>query len=78
MGGAQPLAGKMAGAAILVVDVDPTRLQKRLDTGYLELEPLEDIGDWQPGDAHDAIAPGHGLTPRDIALLQRMAPPAAE
>ena len=47
-------------------------------TNYLELEPLEDAGDWQPGDAHDAIAPGHGLTPQDIALLRRMAPPAAE
>ena len=45
---------------------------------FLELEPLEDAGDWQPGDAHDAIAPGHGLTPQDIALLRRMAPPAAE
>ena len=36
MGGAQPLAGKMAGAAILVVEVNPARLQKRIDTGYLD------------------------------------------
>jgi urocanate hydratase len=36
MGGAQPLAGKMAGAATLVVDVDSTSLQKRLDTGFLD------------------------------------------
>ncbi|MCZ0733166.1 urocanate hydratase [Phreatobacter sp. AB_2022a] len=36
MGGAQPLAGRMAGAAILVVDVDPERIAKRLAVGYLE------------------------------------------
>jgi urocanate hydratase len=37
MGGAQPLAGKMAGAATLVLDVQPDRLQKRIDTGYLDV-----------------------------------------
>lgn len=36
MGGAQPLAGRMAGAAILCVDIDPERAQKRKDIGYLE------------------------------------------
>ena len=36
MGGAQPLAGRMAGAATLVVDVDPDRIAKRLAVGYLE------------------------------------------
>lgn len=36
MGGAQPLAGKMAGAAILCVEVDMTRIQKRIDTGYCD------------------------------------------
>jgi len=36
MGGAQPLAGKMAGAAILVVDVNPARLERRIATGYLD------------------------------------------
>jgi urocanate hydratase len=36
MGGAQPLAGRMAGAAILVVDVDPERARKRREIGYLE------------------------------------------
>ena len=37
MGGAQPLAGKMAGAATLIVDVDPASLKKRLKTGYLDV-----------------------------------------
>ncbi|AKR58135.1 Urocanate hydratase [Devosia sp. H5989] len=36
MGGAQPLAGRMANAAILVVDVDPERARKRQEVGYLE------------------------------------------
>lgn len=37
MGGAQPLAATMNGAAFLGVDVDPKRIQKRLDTGYLDI-----------------------------------------
>jgi urocanate hydratase len=36
MGGAQPLAATMAGAAILCIEVDPGRIQRRLDTGYLD------------------------------------------
>jgi urocanate hydratase len=36
MGGAQPLAGRMAEAAILCIEVDDKRIQKRLDIGYLD------------------------------------------
>jgi urocanate hydratase len=36
MGGAQPLAATMSGAAILCVEVDPARIQRRLETGYLD------------------------------------------
>jgi len=36
MGGAQPLAATMNGAACLVVEVDPDRIQRRLRTGYLD------------------------------------------
>ena len=36
MGGAQPLAGRMAGAAILCIDIDPERAEKRKEIGYLE------------------------------------------
>ncbi len=36
MGGAQPLAGTMAGAAILCVEVDPSRIERRLETRYLD------------------------------------------
>src|SRR5207237_4856517 len=36
MGGAQPLAGTMAGAAVLCVEVDPSRIERRLRTRYLD------------------------------------------
>lgn len=38
MGGAQPLAATMCGAAILVVEVDRERIRRRLATGYLDRE----------------------------------------
>src|SRR5256886_12244060 len=38
MGGAQPLAATMAGAAFLGIDVDPDRIKKRLRTGYCRSE----------------------------------------
>lgn len=37
MGGAQPLAATMNGAAFLGIDVDIKRLQKRIDTKYLDV-----------------------------------------
>src|SRR3989454_7880708 len=36
MGGAQPLAATMNGAAFLAVEVDPARVKRRIDTGYLD------------------------------------------
>ena len=36
MGGAQPLAATMAGASMLAVECNPSRIQMRLDTGYLD------------------------------------------
>jgi urocanate hydratase len=36
MGGAQPLAATLAGAAILCVEVDPERIRRRLETAYLD------------------------------------------
>lgn len=36
MGGAQPLAAVIAGGVFLGVDVDPERIQKRLETKYLD------------------------------------------
>lgn len=36
MGGAQPLAATLAGASMLAVECDPSRIQKRLGTKYLD------------------------------------------
>ena len=36
MGGAQPLAATMQGAAALIVEVDESRIEKRLETRYLD------------------------------------------
>jgi urocanate hydratase len=44
MGGAQPLAATMAGAATLCIEVDPTRIQRRLETRYLD-ESTDSVDD---------------------------------
>lgn len=44
MGGAQPLAGVFAGACVLAVEIDPTRIQKRLDSKYID-EVAENLDD---------------------------------
>ncbi len=44
MGGAQPLAATLAGAAVLCIEVDPTRIERRLDTRYLD-EATESLDD---------------------------------
>lgn len=36
MGGAQPLAATMSGATFLGIDVDPSRIQKRIDSRYID------------------------------------------
>src|SRR5262249_19805041 len=46
MGGAQPLAVKMNNGVFLGVEIDPVRIQKRLETGYL---------DRQAENLHDAM-----------------------
>ncbi|MFC5930544.1 urocanate hydratase [Cryobacterium melibiosiphilum] len=44
MGGAQPLAVTMNGGVVLIVDVDPDRLRRRVDHGYLD-EMTDDLDD---------------------------------
>ncbi len=36
MGGAQPLAGTMAGASVLAIECDPSRIEKRLQKGFVD------------------------------------------
>jgi len=64
MGGAQPLAATMAGAAILCIEVDSTRIERRLDTRYLDerAHSLED------GLARVRKAAGEGR-PLSVGLL---------
>src|SRR6184192_2532833 len=63
MGGAQPLAAAMAGAAALVVEVDPQRIARRLATRYLDEatdsldEALDRVMRWKG----DAVARSVGL-----------------
>ncbi len=53
MGGAQPLAATMNGAAALVIEVDPSRIARRLATRYVDEatddlgEALRKVADWQ-------------------------------
>src|SRR5215468_2574219 len=44
MGGAQPLAAAMCGAAFLGIEVDPHRIKRRLETKYLD-EVASDLDD---------------------------------
>lgn len=48
MGGAQPLSVKMNHGVFLGVEIDPTRIQRRLDTGYLDrkAETLDEAIHW--------------------------------
>jgi urocanate hydratase len=48
MGGAQPLASTMNGAAFLGVEVNPERIERRLQTGYLDRksENLDEALGW--------------------------------
>src|SRR5580765_1260988 len=63
MGGAQPLAATMNGAAALVVEVDPQRIARRLETRYLDEttdsldEALDTVARW----THDRVARSIGL-----------------
>jgi urocanate hydratase len=48
MGGAQPLAATMAGASMLAVECDPARIEKRINTKYLDkyTRHLDEALDW--------------------------------
>ncbi|WP_373285787.1 urocanate hydratase [Paenibacillus segetis] len=64
MGGAQPLAGTMANAVILCVEVSEERIDKRMANGYLKQKTsdLEEALEW----VQDAIQEGRSLS---IGLL---------
>jgi urocanate hydratase len=77
MGGAQPLAATMNDATCLIADVDPTRIQRRLDKRYLdEQAPTLDAAidrALQARDAGEAISVGVVANAVDLldALIAR-------
>jgi urocanate hydratase len=63
MGGAQPLAAAMAGAAALVIEVDPQRIARRLTTKYLDeaTDSLDEALDKVTGWARAGVGRSIGL-----------------
>ncbi|MBB5397891.1 urocanate hydratase [Mucilaginibacter sp. AK015] len=74
MGGAQPLAATMAGAVFLGADVDETRIQKRIDSKYIDrlTHSYDEAISW----VQDAIAKGKTLSVGLVSdagdMLQRL------
>ena len=62
MGGAQPLAVKMNGGVFLGIDIDPDRIQKRIETGYLDrvASSLDEAMHWikKAQEAREAVSIG--------------------
>jgi len=60
MGGAQPLAATMNGARFLGIDVDPARIERRIETGYCDrmVRTLD-----------EALAALEGSVPLSVGLL---------
>jgi urocanate hydratase len=69
MGGAQPLAITMCGGTALCVEVDLRRIERRVQTGYL---------DERAGDLDDALARLHAAAAEDRALSIGLLGNAAE
>jgi urocanate hydratase len=74
MGGAQPLAAVIAGASFLGVDVNPHRIQKRLDTGYLDrmTHSLDEALRWIHGACAEAKALSVGLVGNAVTVYQEL------
>jgi urocanate hydratase len=60
MGGAQPLAAKIAGMSCVAIEIDPTRIEKRLETAYVD-ERIDDL-DQAVRRALDAADAGRPVT----------------
>jgi len=70
MGGAQPLAATMAGAACLIVEAQESRLKRRLETGYLDglAATLDDalVGIGRAAAAKEAVSIGMAGNAGDV------------
>src|SRR5204862_2591839 len=68
MGGAQPLAITMLGGAALCVEVDPHRIERRLETAYLD-ERADSLDDALAR----LVAAQNARRPRSVGLLGNVA-----
>ena len=75
MGGAQPLAATMAGAAILCVEVDASRIERRLETRYLDevADSLDDALARVRGAAAEGRALSVGLLANAASVFPELA-----
>jgi len=74
MGGAQPLAATMVGATFLGADVDGARIDKRLETGYIDrrIDDIDEALDAAVNAAAKGEAISIGVPCNIIDLLARM------
>ena len=75
MGGAQPLAATMNGAALLCIEVDPERIKRRLKTGYCDImvNSLEEAVRILRNAVHEKAAVSVGLAGNCAEVLPEMA-----
>jgi urocanate hydratase len=77
MGGAQPLAVTMNGGVCIAVEIDPVRIQKRIDTRYCDrmTHSIEEAIEWAKAAKHNGEALSIGLVGNaaevHLELLQR-------
>lgn len=77
MGGAQPLAVTMNGGVCIAVEIDPERIQKRIDTRYCDrmTHSIEEAMEWATDAKHKGEALSIGLVGNaavvHLELLQR-------
>ena len=74
MGGAQPLAATMAGAAFLGVEVDPHRIERRLETRYLDkaTQSLDEALQWVLGAKERGEALSVGLLGNGAEVAEQL------
>jgi urocanate hydratase len=74
MGGAQPLAVKLAGGVSICIEIDPTRIQRRIETRYLDkaTESLDEAIQWAVASKSKKEAVSIGLLGNAAELLPKM------
>jgi urocanate hydratase len=74
MGGAQPLAATLCGAAFLGVEVDPERIKKRLETKYLDVmtDNLDEALKWLEEARKKGVAKSIGLVGNAAEVLPEL------